>query len=158
MSNDKKDNGITRLLIISIIVPLIAGGTSPWWYDKFFKTPIPPSSIPNQVSTPLPVPSTSLSSKPSSDTQNTFLKATINLKKGQQVERRQTVTGTVAGNIPSEKILYFYVHVPTLQEFSFYYFPVTLDEEKWSSRAIFGAVEDSNQDGIIGTQTMDYLI
>jgi hypothetical protein len=70
-------------------------------------------------------------------------KITIDLKKGQKVDQKQTITGTVEGVMPSDKVLYIYVYVPRLQDFPFYYSPVKIDSPTWNAHVIFGAVEDS---------------
>ena len=39
MSNDKKESSVVGQIAVGILVALIAGGTSPWWVDKFFSQP-----------------------------------------------------------------------------------------------------------------------
>ena len=42
MSNEKKESGVVGQIAVGILVALIAGGTSPWWWDKFFGNGQPP--------------------------------------------------------------------------------------------------------------------
>ena len=43
MPNEKKETGIVGQIVVSILVALIAGGTVPWWWDKFFGSGSPPT-------------------------------------------------------------------------------------------------------------------
>lgn len=142
---NKKEGGVLMLLITGIVIPLVVGRTSPWWYDNFFKAATPTSVTSEKVSTPTPVPSISLRPDLSSNNYSASLKVKIDLNQEQKVERKQTVIGTFEGLIPSDRKLYFYVYIPTLQDFPFYYFPVQISGKSWRSSAIFGSVEDSNQ-------------
>ena len=36
MSNDEKHEGFTSKLITALIIAIVAGSSSPWWWDKIF--------------------------------------------------------------------------------------------------------------------------
>lgn len=39
-----KDSPLTRI-ILAVVVPLLAGGSAPWWLDKFFKQSVPRTAV-----------------------------------------------------------------------------------------------------------------
>ena len=52
MSNDKKESSVVGQIAVGILVALIAGGTSPWWVDKFFTQPNSLSSSTTPTTSP----------------------------------------------------------------------------------------------------------
>lgn len=66
MPNEKKESGVVGQIAVGILVALIAGGTSPWWWDKFFgsssqstqpsqtTSPATPTTPPSNVPKPSP--------------------------------------------------------------------------------------------------------
>jgi hypothetical protein len=72
MSNkNKNENGITGQVIVGVLIALIAGGASPWWWDKLFggNTTQTGSSVevsPSQSPPPVPYSPTPSSEKPDS--------------------------------------------------------------------------------------------
>ena len=62
MSGDKKDGSILGQIILAVTVALLAGGSAPWWWDKFFpiaKTPVPTPTPSTPTPTPTPTPTAS---------------------------------------------------------------------------------------------------
>ena len=98
------------------------------------------SPSPNSKHPSVAVPSNSLIPK-----QTSPINVTPNIIEGQKVARIESIVGKIDGKIPDEKELYLYVKAPALQDFPFYYFPVTVRGQTWTSSAIFGAVGDGNQ-------------
>lgn len=43
MSGDKKESGILGQIAVAVVVAIVAGGSSPWWLDRFF----PNNNLPN---------------------------------------------------------------------------------------------------------------
>jgi hypothetical protein len=127
MSNnkgDKKEGGILVAILVPTFIAIFAGGTAPWWWEK----------LPKYIPSPSP-----------SSLSNESPKATIDLKQEQKVDWKQTVAGEIEGGLPSDQALYLYVRVPSLKEFSFYYFPVKLDGKIWNTAAQFGSKEDNSK-------------
>jgi hypothetical protein len=98
---DEKKNGLLSQIISAVGVAILVGGTSPWWYNEFFKrptpTPIPSSSsTPTSPSSPSPTP---LSSNP--DISGRWLNPTLGhsseiIQDGNRF--RFTTWGTVLGD------------------------------------------------------------
>jgi hypothetical protein len=57
MSGEKKEGGALAQVFVAIVIALLAGGTAPWWWDKFFESspatsPSPTTSLPSNVTSP----------------------------------------------------------------------------------------------------------
>jgi hypothetical protein len=59
MSKDGKSTSVLGQITVAIVVALIAGGTSPWWVERFFPKSTPASEsgkTPTPTLTPIPTP------------------------------------------------------------------------------------------------------
>lgn len=58
---DEKKSGLLSQIISAVVIAILVGGTSPWWYNEFFKqSPTPtPSPLPS-LSSPSPSPAPTL--------------------------------------------------------------------------------------------------
>jgi hypothetical protein len=62
-SGDEKKSSLLSKIIPTVVITILVGGTSPWWYNEFFKktptpTPSPSPSTPSPSPSPTPTPST----------------------------------------------------------------------------------------------------
>jgi hypothetical protein len=54
--DDDKKSGLLSQIIPAVVIAILVGGASPWWYNEFFKKPTP-TPIPTPTPTPTPSPS-----------------------------------------------------------------------------------------------------
>jgi hypothetical protein len=56
---DEKKSGLLSQIIPAVVIAILVGGTSPWWYNEFLKRPTPtPSPSPTPTPSPSPSPTT----------------------------------------------------------------------------------------------------
>jgi hypothetical protein len=61
MSNDKKESSVLGQVAVGVLVALIAGSTSPWWWDKLFPQSSSSPNLPTTTPTIFPtIPSPSV--------------------------------------------------------------------------------------------------
>ena len=102
MPSDKKEGGVVGQIAVSILVALLAGGTSPWWWDKFFGGSNQPSKQ-DLTSNVSELPPSRPPQSASSNVAGTYAGSVFNKTSGQsgnvRIVLNQDTSGKITGTV-----------------------------------------------------------